>query len=78
MAVYTDKYIIEYDGLANANQITLYDIHNKKQKGFSFAPEQPLTKQLQFFINSFNQSDGNFLDYSFMKKLFFLWREIKK
>lgn len=77
ITVYDQNYIIEYDGLAQSNQVSKFYLREMKNDMFSFKSEAPLKINLEFFISSIMGKSENFLDFQFMYKIMKLWEKIK-
>jgi len=75
--VYCENHIIEYDGFANENQLSVFDLEKHEYKFYNFKPTPPLTSMIQYFIKTIGQPDTNSMGIDFVNKLTKLWLNVK-
>jgi predicted dehydrogenase len=77
ISIYDTKYILEYDGLKQDNQLIKYNLWQNNAEYFSFPSPPPLKSLLSFFIDAITLNKKNYMDHTFMEKITKFWGEIK-
>ena len=78
ITIYNKEFIIEYNGLAERNQVSKFNLNTNKYTYYNFEIKPPLTNMLDFYIKNIEENNTNhFLNGHFMIKLFNIWDRVK-
>ena len=76
LSLYDRNFILEYDGLKQENQVSVYNLWKNSKEEFTFLNNPPLQAMLEYFIDTINNKTINSIDFNFMKKIIGFWEEI--
>jgi len=75
--IYTNEYIIEYDGFAEKDQLSVFNIHKEEFQYYNFKESLPLSGLLQYFIENIQTNLNNSIGFQFMRNLVSIWLDVK-